>query len=361
MFFVDNSVSMDGYLAGSSDFKDALVKAYALARYGFDVSNVSLVLLSARSARRLTPSETELGAVLGAGSAAWTAAGPSRNASPLNEMLQVVLDSLGDSRVCVFVSDCIYSLQGGGNTVDQLYMQKNGTLSAFLAKLKRSPFLTYITRLTSPFTGTYYDARNGKHQLRGAKRPYFLWVLGHSASVAHFMKTVKPASLHGYENTACFTAAPFPPPPYNILLATGVVGRLRPDRAKTAGDVIMGLEDASPVNHQFGFQFAMDLSGIPLDENYLTDSSNIASQNGYRLRIRPLEASAIQPTDRARLRTVDYTHVVEALAATTGSPEPVVFELRKNVPRWVGLVSLEDDTGAAAPGFKTFALDKLVA
>ncbi len=131
--------------------------------------------------------------------------------SPLDQILTMMVDSVADNSVIGLVTDGIVS---GSNreivaSADRAFTIKNLPLieqrvrnSVKKAADRNVSMLIY--RLESSYTGTYYDYKNGKHNVKSVTRPYYIILLGNvvnlkkmESSLAHegkFTPTHKFAS-----------------------------------------------------------------------------------------------------------------------------------------------------------------------
>lgn len=104
-------------------------------------------------------------------------AGGNRANSDIGEMLKNVLESVSDTTVSIFVSDCILDLPQ--DAMDFFNIKKTDILNCVSDKRKDFPNLSIkILKMQSKFNGMYYYSKGHGNPVRidDKKRPYYIWI-----------------------------------------------------------------------------------------------------------------------------------------------------------------------------------------
>ncbi|MEQ9440684.1 MAG: hypothetical protein RIG62_16655 [Cyclobacteriaceae bacterium] len=340
--YLENSGSMDGYVRGNTQFEDAMYRMLVDLNYWADTLSLNYINSQSIPYRQdvaqfindLEPEEFQQ-------------RGGNRGNSNLNEILQKVATQAAEGEVSVLISDFIFSVKGG-NTEELLNNQKISLYNTFRRELAQSAFSTYIIKLASEFTGSYYDKNDRPLSLNGVSRPYYVWIMGSAEALQSLQQRVRFSGLDGYETSYLLSgdleaSAPF----YTVLSNTLTTGSFRTDRGHSSSEYVHGIENVETgrrgETYQFSFGVAMDLASIPAEESYLTDIGNYEVK-GYTLDsiISVDEIERIHPRDQAQVEG-KATHVFVVSTEQTNFPD-LSISLLKQTPAWVMNTSATDDT-----------------
>ena len=175
--FIENSMSMDGYVRGNTDFKNAI--------YGFlsdillktnDITD-SMHLFYINS--KLIPFKPDVADFIEKlNPTTFSERGGERGVSDIQNVLKTALDATNKGQVAVFISDCVFSPGQGKDASNYLVNQSIGIKRAFSDFIYTNPDLaTVVVKLNSEFEGTYYDLYDAKHPLK-SRRPYYMPITG---------------------------------------------------------------------------------------------------------------------------------------------------------------------------------------
>ena len=216
--YMDNSASMDGYLAGAgTDFKndvhtllkdlqtqgiaDTIDLGYVNDRVCSYRNNATAVEVNA-FIRTLEPGGLR-------------SDGCGRTESFMDAMLQQVFDNNPDA-VHVLISDYIFSI-GHGNSAELLKQQGDNVETVLTAELRKRDFSTMILKFTSSYSGVYYaESRGGtKTNVSGIQRPYYMMFFGPAGrmqKLEDFYKASHFRTFNGFEQV-CFLGSGASHPP----------------------------------------------------------------------------------------------------------------------------------------------------
>ena len=202
------------------------------------------------------------------------------------------------------------------------------------------------------------------------QRPYYIVIVGDNNLLKHLPQDADYAAfcrlteMRGYENMYLFTANDMYEPYYSLLLAgDDIRGRFQPARGQ--GDQITKIEGAKTDRNSGDLQLALavDLSGMLIDDGYLTDKANYEVDGDGDIEIvdiRPLNKKDVTPVEKKYLKTA--THIFTLRGSELRSHQDVSIKLMNRLPEWVELTSTDDDRNTADEQFakSTFGLKYLM-
>ena len=347
--FLENSGSMDGYVQGVTPFEDDIYKL--LVDIGYLADTLSLFYINSRPIPY--PFGTEK-FISNLEPAEFQQRGGNRSNSDLNQIFGELLRRSSEERAVLLISDFILSL-GKGRTEDLLNNQQISVYNTFRQQLEATPFATYIVKMYSDFTGSYYTKDDHPVYLSRVRRPYYLWFTGPAATIQALSTALNIDQLPGFAHS--YTLLPrdderdeAPAPPfYTVLNNTFKQGSFRTDRAAAGRGYVHGIENAKANQRggervgTFGFSVAVDLSEIAADASYLLDTDNYRVE-GYRLDtvVAISQANALHPRDQSMVEG-KATHVL-AFSATGKTYTDLQLALSRQTPAWVLQTSTDNDT-----------------
>jgi len=217
------------------------------------------------------------------------------SSSNLNGVFKQVLGETNKNNISILISDCIYSISGK-ETENYLDDAKSLTKDAFLSKYKNThlELVTTLVKLNSFFDGRYYDKFDKGFHIKQS-RPYYLCVIGDNEVMSDFNSKVEleNGKIAGFENKYILTSKDYSQQSfYTVLTQTKKTGRFKPDRAFTTLKAVKGIEDVKVngrENGAFSFSVAIDLSYIPVQEDYIRNPDN------YQVKEGNFKITAIEP------------------------------------------------------------------
>ncbi|WP_118195594.1 hypothetical protein [Albibacterium indicum] len=359
--YIENSGSMNGYVTGNTEFKNAIGDLLVLLKFHYGEENIRLYFINdqihpiegvsdlTKFASWLSPATMKVG---------------NTASSDLNLVFKEVLENTDNQTLSLLFSDLIYSIQGS-NTEELLNYQKSQTKDAFLSKSKSGVELqTSIIQYNSSFNGGYWDKNNQRVELKGAKRPYYLTVTGEADRVLDLNKNIN-LKVKGFVNQLTLTTDDFSENNYySVLTSTHNNGRFKPIRSMSSGKYVRGIEDVT-VNERssapFSFAVAVDLSKMPVEESYKLDTANYEVLEGNYMidSIMKIEQDDIHSTDWIRIQEAKATHLF-LFDAQGKAFSDLTFAMKKQIPSWVYHTDSEDDTSVEGREAKTFGFKYLV-
>ncbi len=372
--YIDNTISMDGYLNGKTEYKDDIEAMLIKSEYHYGTAFLHLNFINDTSIPVAEHSVPEFIRKLNPRSTMYNVG--DRSSSDLNRVFSVILAQADTQSVGVLVSDCILSLPGNASPTEELTNQKSLTMGAFLKTFQRGVNLsTVVFKMESRFNGNYYDVHNQPTQLPSAtipnsSRPFYIWCFGVPDQLQFFLSSIPIRNSKNFRNSMVFSCPEDTSDiDYTILGQTGIQGKIKFKWEKSHADRIVGIESITPQHEANGelsaaFAIAIDLKKYPLDADYLALPSNLKLGQAVNGSITPLKPDSINPNDRHFVQSKEnellYTHLVMLKTSNAVKGTPIVVELLKSIPSWVDSTHTETDIPIQHYMSRTFGLRYLI-
>jgi hypothetical protein len=359
-FYIENSLSMDGYVKGNTDFEAAITRMLVLTKDYAGQQNLHINFINSKIYPSQEVDITNFAVKLEPKSIVYAVGGKDRGVSDLNNVFKMVLDSTGNGKIGVLISDCIYSLGKTGDTEGRLNIQKSLTMDAFLSKLRKTDISTICLKLNSSFNGTYYDLNNKPTDITGVQRPYYIWIMGSRKEIEAFYSKVDLSGMQGYTSNFVMSYSDESKAPYyTVLKETSKRGSFTPDRSSK--DYVHSLTEVGYDKGNLQFAVAVDLGKLPVDSSYLLDAKNYKLTDGFVLTaVEKINRDKISRRDRVTVEQTTATHLFTISTSQSYSLRDVSIELKKQIPGWAKSSNCLDDTDIKGIPDKTFGLLKLL-
>ncbi len=192
--FIENSGSMDGYMCDGSQLKDAVYD------YVSDLNRSTDTTLLYYINSNIVPYKGNLTSYIkDLNPDSFRKAGGNTANTDLGSIIASVLETVNDSTVSIFVSDCILDLP----SKDALKYLTNCEIrikDEIINTHKRMPDLgVEILKLTSDFSGKYFYPNGSVEVLKDVKRPYYIWIFGDKNYLAKLNSVVPFSQLIKYD------------------------------------------------------------------------------------------------------------------------------------------------------------------
>lgn len=346
-FYMENSASMDGYVNGSTEFKDVLGKMIVSAHHS--CKSASLFFVNDKIyettdnaisfIQMLSPSKIKVGNV---------------GATDVNQIFRNILARMGKNDISVLFSDCIYSVR---NVTNELDNAKNATTDAFLQAMGKNPSVaTIILQFVSRFDGYYYD-RNDSPMRCDSLRPFYVVIIGNRDALKKLYDTFNIASLPELKNKCLLSYESWTLNSDNACIVISDNTNARRIKAmKNFLDVEkISLErDCSTLT----FGVGVDFSNMFVDDTYAADASNYTVEpEGYKVKS-VVKASSSATGDFSETPRMPYVLSLE-VPVNNFAPS-ITITLNKAIPAWVKKSNVNDDAGFVPSPTQSFAIQKMV-
>ncbi|MEY4936986.1 MAG: hypothetical protein RIS64_3345 [Bacteroidota bacterium] len=357
--YIENSMSMDGYVNGSTEFKNAI--------YGF-LSDILLKTNGLTDSLNLFYVNSEMfpfkedvrDFIENLNPASFKARGGKRSSSDIGLVLEKIVQQTNPNKVSLMVSDCVFSPGKGKNAKDYLVSQGIGVKRAFADALMQHPNLaTVVIQLKSSFSGSYYDYENRPVALN-AKRPYYIWLIGNDLNIKKLFETIDVKQIKSGGIAAIYAMYPSgnaATPAFKIL-RTDKMGNFDLDRNNPQNAVIDAkVADRTENAGQFQLAVGIDLSKTGLSDDFLTESKNYRiNADNYTIAIQKIPEQ--EKRNDPALTTFSHKLLLNTKSLKT---QAITIELLPALPTWVTASNSEDDRQQSGDELnKTFGIKYLV-
>ncbi|MDP4268727.1 MAG: hypothetical protein Q8909_01240 [Bacteroidota bacterium] len=329
--YIENSGSMDGYVKGQTDFKNAVYNYLSEIKISGITDTLNLNYINSKI---ITQNSNIGDFIQKLNPTSFKAKGGGRGTSDISNVIKMILDESTNNSLSVLVSDCLFSPGKGIDADEYLVNQQIGIKTNWATALKSKNLAVTIFQLSSQFQGYYFN-REDKPTMIKAQRPYYIWIIGRTEYLEQLRSRVPDSRLKGSGALNTFTA--FPESNninYHILPNSGTF-----DRDHGSKYVIKNIrkENKGKYIDKFTFGIGVDMSTIKLllGDNYLLDSKN------YILSLNSQDCSDYS----IEIKTVKAKNDTHSLKFSTDrNPNGrIVLSLDRKVPDWV--YSSTDDNG----------------
>lgn len=282
-----------------------------------------------------------------------------------------LLNKTGEKELSILVTDMIYSTKSmQGVNPQKVFAEAQGMTNAvFKSEVKKKAML--IVKMNGSYNGPYYTYNSpSAGTTYNGHRPYYIIVVGSNANIARLTmdKDYQPfarfAELKGYENLYLFqTEAEYAPYHSFLLRNDDIRGRFEPERGQAKQITNLHNIKADPNSGDVRLALAVDLSGMLIDKDYLTNPSNYAvnSEDEVAIKeIKPISTKDATPAEKRYIGTA--THLFILAAKNISHEQNVDIMLMNRLPAWVENSSSDDDANMASANFAntTFGLKYLL-
>ena len=359
--YIENSGSMDGYVRGNTKYKDAVTNLLVDLKHFYGEEKIKIHFICDNIYKSNDSFSVNFAYQLAPNSIDWRQG--NRGSTSLNNIVRMVLENTHKDDISILISDCIYSLRGQ-DTEGLLTQQKSLTKDAFLSKLKEFELICTIIKLHSEFTGSYWDKNDNSETISNKIRPYYIWIIGNQKSMDDFNSKIQFKEFTEYQNSYIITKTDTTVKPYYTVLSCSYnKGRFKPIRDLSCSKYIHGIEGidfSERDNNTFRFAVAVDLSKIPVENDYLTNKSNYNITGNYQIEsIEKINKKNLCPFDKNMVGSATATYVI-TFSVKSKAIDDLTFELKKQIPKWVFDSDTIDDTNINQCLDKTFGFKYLI-
>lgn len=290
----------------------------------------------------------------------------TQNGYELHKMIKNIASKNDTNDVSLFVSDCILSFPDEDIKIDSNINKssasstlKSSIFSTF-ADLKKKGFATDIYAFNSKFYGTYYDYQNGKHEINGSKRPFYLLVIGNKEILGKFNTKLNEIPTFKPEKSLHFGLAEEPVSDYSIISQIESKGKWMKSTE--------GITDIE-INKTESLQFciALNLENLPeyaKEIKYLNENIQIKN-NGCDIKFEVKEKTKV---DKSKLKSEpqlkmfeEATHfIIIKVNSMALSEAKMNITLPLLYDTWYLTNSCMDDKNMALAEGKTFAFEYFI-
>lgn len=310
--YIENSGSMDGYMCDGSQLKDAIYDYISdLNRY---TSTTELCYINSK----IIPYDGNLTSYIkDLNPTAFRQAGGNRANTNLGNIIASVLETVNDTTVAIFVSDCILDLPSK-DAKDFLANCEIRIKDEIINAQKRIPDLgVEVLKLSSDFNGRYFYTNGTVEVLKDVKRPYYIWVFGDKNYLSKLNALVPFSQLAKYDLSGIVAFANQSNVPFDIF------------NNSLTSKIIVPAHGDYHITIQADFRTTLQPDGVIQDKgNYTFNNSTIV-------------VDGIYPISDAKSK---YSHFIRFTIpkGTNIAQDCLTFNTPK-IPSWVS--ETNDETG----------------
>lgn len=188
--YIENSGSMDGYMCDGSQLKDAVYDYVSDLNRNTDTTELFYI-----NSQIIPYNDNLTSYIKDLNPASFRKAGGNTANTDLGNIIASVLETVNDTTVAIFVSDCILDLPAK----DAQKFLTNCEIrikDEVINTQKRVPDLGIeILKLSSDFSGKYFYPNGNVEPLKDVKRPYYIWIFGDKNYLAQLNSAVSLSLL----------------------------------------------------------------------------------------------------------------------------------------------------------------------
>lgn len=286
----------------------------------------------------------------------------TQKSSQIHRIIEEIGAKTDSTTISIFVSDCIMSFPDEDikknpeiNKHEAPNALKNNIFTT-ASDLKKRGLGVSIYLFTSKFYGTYFNYQNGKKQLNGDRRPFYVWVIGSADILDDFTNKLQNISTFHPEKELHFGASTEEVSDYDIFTQIEKEG----DWIKSGQRAIGEIEEGDK------FCVGLSLAGLPFyarDQEYIKENLQVECQ-GCTLSFEVNEKAGLsqRPSSNSQLASFEkdshfLTFTVDEMPLKEVTAK---FSLPLKYDRWYIDNSTDDDRNMGELANKTFAFQYLI-
>lgn len=349
--YIENSGSMDGYVAGVTEFEQSVYSYLSDIKLLDFCQSLNLNYINSEILKQ--PDDVS-DFIEKLEPAVFRLRGGDRKTTDISNLFESIMNEQGENDISILISDFVFS-PGDKDASQYLTNQSTGIKIQFVKRLKTNTnYAAVLYRLESKFSGKYYNKFDNPTIIDG-ERPFFIWLLGNKDQLQRLITTVDKNDIkgNGVDHTYCISKM-CESAPYGILQMPRIGSfEFNPSNPKTS--IKKAKIDKKNPNHKFVVSIGVDYSRLLLEDSYLTDSDNYEINNkAYTIEISK-NANPASP----------YTHTIKIMLDAS---QPVIsrgivkISLMKKSAPWADDYTDYDGIDINAEGAmnKTFGLKYLI-
>ncbi|MDR1169814.1 MAG: hypothetical protein LBK97_03165 [Prevotellaceae bacterium] len=332
--YIENSISMDGYVKGVTEFEEAIHRYLAYIKKEKIADSLNLFYINSIVLKQKDDVEAFIKNLEPAYfKREGEMKGGNRKTSDISNVIKLTLEKTDENDIAILVTDGIFS-PGKKDAKAYLLGQETEIMENMSRHLDKYPNTAVIVyQLFSKFNGTYFNYQDANIPHNG-QRPYYIYIFGQAKYLAELRRKIPESSFEGGGVKKMFSiSAENQQVDYAVIRGSGRFDILR--NSKT--DIINLKKDSRSGNVTFAI--TANFQNLLLDEGYLTNPDNYELKD-YSLKIKKNENSgrytlSLQPQDNNPHKGA------------------VTLKLKMATPDWS---DVNDDDGATAVAGKTFGI-----
>lgn len=338
--YLENSASMDGYMKGLTQFKEALY--HMLTEIKGHGNGIEFIFINKDTFQFDSKEINEFIDFLEPSNMRGMG---NRGDTELNDIIKKVLTQYEtDGNPVVLISDYIFSIKDL-KSVDGDLPKAKYTLKLEFQEIVDEDVSVLVIKNQSVFDGNYYDYKNTRHRLNNT-RPYYIWIIGPDRVVNTFMEDYYMDQAKGFENYFVITKGSEDEPYFSLLRETEKEGRF--GICRDVNNCLQDLTFSSREENILRFSVAVDLSGLSVDESYKLDKDNYEVESFRPDEFTIYDVKPIMEISRNDERfqgSATHFLVLETSKDQLANRDQVIeIKMKNTIPAWVQNSNTLDDS-----------------
>lgn len=328
-FYLENSGSMDGYVADKTEFPDHLKNVL----YAIDNGEMNLYYAN-KLILKINKTPKDFFAELNPTS--FKKEGGNRASTDIAELLDSILSRHNKKNITVIASDFIFSPgkdKDAENYLKDQRIEVKRVTNRVLKKHKNISIMVY--RFISSFNGNYYNKIDSKSYITHS-RPFFIWIIGDKEYLRDVKRKFEKENID-FKNSTYFSLEDENNIEWRVIAGKNM--RITPGNKHSIENL-----EKDPHTNLCKFKIEAKLP-LLLDESYILDTSNYICDKGYTV-------SKVSKVDEDIYR-IDIQSPKAYKKITSVS-------LKNNTPSWVSTYNDTDGDDITQTYDKTYGLEYLL-
>lgn len=339
--YIENSGSMFGYIRDGNQFDRSISSLLTQITISDYTDSINLFYINSKTFKQNMDIPTFIKNINIHKAHTWPG---NLERTDICALLDTVTNSINDSIISIFVSDCIFSPGRGVSASNYIGAEMDCITLAINHKLRSQNLAFIVYRLLSKFRGNYFDCQDNAIPIND-QRPYFIWIIGTNKNIAVFKQVIPTSKIEGQLQNSYTIFKSEINNPYAVQLNPRI-GSFERTNQNTIRRTRKNKD-----SDKFMFSVGVDYSSLLVDETYLTNPENYDISNpNYRIEI-------------IKKQMGGHTHLIRiTTTAKIISPTKLTIRLKNKVPTWVDQFSDESCTDINSEGMmqKTFGLKQII-
>ena len=338
--YIDNSLSMGGYVNGNTEFKDVLVRLSSDIVNNNLKKNLSLSFINDTICPQTSPTSTsaEIAFYIGSLSPGVLS---STNCKYVSSYIPNILEKLmrtNPQDVNILISDCVFSSEKGSSSI-YLTSSREIVRTLFKNQIDSNGISTILFKFKSNFSGNYFSESNKQGTktipISNSTRPYYILINGPSNAINNFLSNINISETPeyvGFQNSF-YLLTPNSNKPNSKILRNIKKNEGSYEIQGSATDLIVykaePFLDESTRASKLVLKVASNLSFIKADESYLNNPSNYEITKNFHI------DNIQKVTDTSNIVTKGFDHIFTISTSKLDQSQTIQLKLKSKIPEWV--------------------------
>ena len=273
-----------------------------------------------------------------------------------------LLGSATANEISILVTDMIYSTRDmAGVNPEKTFAEAQSMTNAVFREQVEDRSMLFV-KMNASYNGFYYPYNSPKGGVGyNGRRPYYIVVTGSNDNMkrvsgdADYAQFRKFDELRGFEHMYLYAADDIYSPHYTLLLThPDIRGRFHPKRGQS--ERITKIEGVGEDRDSGDLRLVMavDLSGMLIDDDYLTNPDNYLVSADDKVKIDEIKPIGKTDVSAAEKKYVgNATHLFVLSLDKFSHRQKIDIRLQNRLPEWVEQSSSDNDADTGAPNFAT--------